>query len=199
MWSSSAPDSPGWSPRSELLESGDRRRVLLVDRCAPHEVGGLAREAFGGMFMVDTREQRFSRVRDSVDLALADWLRVAEFEDEDHWPRRWAQEYVARARDEVGGWLKSYGVRFFPVVNWAERGMYGDGNSVPRFHLTWGCGQALVDAVWGAIQRHPARSRLEVRFRTRVTGLLLDSNGAVAGCRVLSVQGGEGSRGGEAE
>jgi hypothetical protein len=140
----------------ELLERGDQQRILLVDRCAPHEVGGLAREAFGGMFMVDTREQRFSRIRDSVDLALADWLRVAEFEDEDDWPRRWAQEYVARARDEVGDWLKSYGVRFFPVVNWAERGVYGDGNSVPRFHLTWGCGQALVDAVWDAIQRHPS-------------------------------------------
>src|ERR1019366_2472099 len=78
-------------------------RVLLVDRCAPHEVGGLAREAFGGMFMVDTREQRFSRIRDSVDLALADWQRVAEFAEDDVWPRRWAQEYVARARDEVGG------------------------------------------------------------------------------------------------
>ena len=135
----------------ELLEHADVR-IVLVDRCAPHEVGGLAREAFGGMFMVDTREQRFSRIRDSVELALEDWQRVAEFEAGDDWPRRWAQEYVARARDEVGGWLKSHGVRFFPVVNWAERGVNGDGNSVPRFHLTWGCGQALVDAVWGAIQ-----------------------------------------------
>ena len=83
-------------------------------------------------------------------------MRVAEFEDGDDWPRRWAEEYVARARDEVGGWLKRHGVRFFPVVNWAERGVYGDGNSVPRFHLTWGCGQALIDEVWGAIERHPA-------------------------------------------
>src|SRR5579875_3408408 len=116
----------------ELLERPDLR-ILLVDRCAPHEVGGLAREAFGGMFMVDTREQRLSRIRDSVELALEDWLRMAEFEEGDHWPRRWAQEYVARARDEVGGWLKSHGVRFFPVVNWAERGVFGDGNSVPRF------------------------------------------------------------------
>src|SRR5438105_15435970 len=96
----------------ELLEQSTGT-VLLVDRCAPEEVGGLAREAFGGMFMVDTREQRFSRIRDSVELALADWLRVAEFEQGDLWPRRWAQEYVARARDEVGGWLKSHGVGFF--------------------------------------------------------------------------------------
>jgi predicted oxidoreductase len=172
----------------ELLERREMR-ILLVDRCAPHEVGGLAREAFGGMFMVDTREQRFSRIRDSVQLALDDWLRVAEFEEGDEWPRRWAQEYVARARDEVGGWLKAHGVRFFPVVNWAERGVYGDGNSVPRFHLTWGCGQALVDAVWGSIQRHPRRAGLKVRFGTRVTALLVEG-GAVRGCRMVPEHGG---------
>jgi hypothetical protein len=177
----------------ELLESG--HTVMLLDRCHPHELGGLAREAFGGMFMVDTSEQRRSRIDDSVELALADWMRVAGFEDGDEWPRRWAEQYVARARDEVGGWLKSHGVRFFPVVNWAERGVYGDGNSVPRFHLTWGCGQALIDEVWGAIERHPGRSRLEVRFRTRVTGLIT-RKGAVTGCRVLpeNDEGGEPAR-----
>jgi hypothetical protein len=166
----------------ELLESG--HSVMLLDRCHPHELGGLAREAFGGMFMVDTSEQRRSKITDSVELALADWMRVAGFEAGDEWPRRWAEQYVARARDEVGGWLKSHGVRFFPVVNWAERGVYGDGNSVPRFHLTWGCGQALIDEVWGAIERHPGRSRLEVRFRARVTGLVT-RKGAVTGCRVV--------------
>src|SRR5205807_9483285 len=84
---------------------------------------------------------------------------------------------------------KSHGVRFFPVVNWAERGVYGDGNSVPRFHLTWGCGQALVDAVWGAIERHPRRAHLDVRLRTRVTGLV-QADGAVSGCRVMPEDGG---------
>jgi predicted oxidoreductase len=173
----------------ELLER-TREPVLLVDRCRPDELGGLAREAFGGMFMVDTREQRFSRVSDSVELALEDWLRVAEFEDGDEWPRRWAREYVSRARDDVGDWLKSHGVRFFPVVNWAERGVYGDGNSVPRFHLTWGCGQALVDAIWGAIERHPRRSALEVRFGVRVTRLLIRA-GAVRGVKLAVGDGGE--------
>src|ERR1700722_5773982 len=120
----------------ELLERSDRR-ILLLDRCEPHEVGGLARGGFGGRFMVDTPEQRFSRIQDSVELALEDWERVAGFDEADEWPRRWAKEYVARARDEVGGWLKGHGVRFFPVVNWAERGVHGDGNSVPRFHLAW--------------------------------------------------------------
>jgi predicted oxidoreductase len=171
----------------ELLENG--RSVLLVDRCHPEEVGGLAREAFGGTFMVDTPEQRRSGVRDSVELALEDWLRVAEFERADEWPRRWAEQYVARARDEVGGWLKSHGVRFFPVVNWAERGVHGDGNSVPRFHLTWGCGKAMVDSVWGAIQRHPRRSQLQVRFRTRVSELVSEA-GSVTGCVMTPEEGG---------
>src|SRR5439155_19048897 len=84
------------------------------------------------------------------------------------WPRRWAEQSGARAPDEVGGWLEQHGGWFFPVVNWAERGVYGDGNSVPRFHLCWGCGQGMVDGVWGAIQKHPRRSHLDVRFRTRV-------------------------------
>ena len=163
----------GLATTLELLDGG--RRVLLADRCRPEEVGGLAREAFGGVFMVDSREQRFSRIHDSNELALADWLRVAEFEPEDMWPRRWAEQYVTRARDDVGGWLKDHGVRFFPVVNWAERGAFGDGNSVPRFHLTWGCGQALVDALWQAIERHPRRSALGVRFRLRAQALLRDA------------------------
>jgi predicted oxidoreductase len=122
----------------ELLDLG--RKVLLLDRCEPHELGGLAREAFGGTFMVDTPEQRRSGVKDSFELAWHDWQRIAGFDEDDVWPRRWAEQYVGRARDDVGGWLKERGVWFFPVVNWAERGVYGDGNSVPRFHLTWGCG-----------------------------------------------------------
>jgi predicted oxidoreductase len=153
----------------ELLEFG--RDVLLVDRCEPHELGGLAREAFGGTFMVDTSEQRRSGIKDSFELAWQDWQTLADFDDDDVWPRRWAEQYVARARDEVGGWLKSHGVWFFPVVNWAERGVYGDGNSVPRFHLCWGCGQGMVDGVWGAIEKHPRRSHFQLRFRTQVTRL----------------------------
>src|SRR5579884_2178174 len=141
----------------DLLEQLDPdRRIILLDRCLPEEVGGLAREAFGGMFMVDTPEQRRSGISDSHELALDDWMRVADFEPGDDLPRAWAREYVTRARDEVGSWLKGRGVRFFPVVNWAERGVHGDGNSVPRFHLTWGCGKALVDAIWAALERHPA-------------------------------------------
>ncbi len=165
----------------ELLRSG--HGVLLLDRCAPQEIGGLAREAFGGMFMVDSPEQRRSRIRDSERLALEDWLRIAEFDPEDVWPRRWAEQYVTRARDDVGAWLRELGVKFFPVVNWAERGNFGDGNSVPRFHLTWGTGKALVQAVWGAIEAHPRRSALDLRLRSRVRSLIVEDGRAV-GCRV---------------
>jgi predicted oxidoreductase len=167
----------------ELLRSD--HTVLLLDRCRPEELGGLAREAFGGMFMVDSPEQRRSRIRDSERLALEDWLRIAELGPDERWPRKWAEQYVTRARDDVGGWLRELGVRFFPVVNWAERGNFGDGNSVPRFHLTWGTGKALVQAVWAAIESHPRRAALEVRFGARVTELIADGRGRVAGCRVV--------------
>ncbi len=180
----------------ELLRGG--HRVLLLDRCTPRELGGLAREAFGGMFMVDSPEQRRSRIPDSEQLALEDWLRIAELEPEDEWPRRWAEQFVTRARDDVGGWLRTLGVRFFPVVNWAERGNFGDGNSVPRFHLTWGTGKALVEAVWGAIERDPHRAALEVRFGARVSELLVE-DGRVVGCRVEAEDYGrlDGRRGGK--
>ncbi|HEY2767691.1 MAG TPA: FAD-binding dehydrogenase [Solirubrobacteraceae bacterium] len=166
----------------ELLRGG--HTVLLLDRCAPQELGGLAREAFGGMFMVDSPEQRRSRIADNEQLALEDWLRIAELEPQDEWPRRWAEQYVTRARDDVGGWLRTLGVRFFPVVNWAERGNFGDGNSVPRFHLTWGTGRALVEAVWAAIEHDPRRGALEVRFGTRVSELIVEDDGRVMGARI---------------
>src|SRR3712207_9246328 len=101
--------------------------------------------------------------------------------------RDWSSDVCSsdlRSRDEVGGWLRGIGVQFFPVVNWAERGVDGDGNSVPRFHLTWGTGKALVDAVWGKIQEHPRRSALTVRLRTRVVALLRDNFGGIDGVRL---------------
>lgn len=167
----------------ELLRYG--HTVLLLDRCDPREVGGLAREAFGGMFMVDSPEQRRSRIPDNERLALEDWLRIAEFDPQDVWPRRWAEQYVTRARDDVGAWLREIGVKFFPVVNWAERGNFGDGNSVPRFHLTWGTGKALVQAVWGAIESHPRRHALDLRFKSRVVELLI-ADGAARGVKLES-------------
>ncbi len=155
----------------ELLRSG--HTVLLLDRCQPHELGGLAREAFGGMFMVDSPEQRRSRIRDSERLALEDWLRIAELGAEEQWPRRWAEQYVTRARDDVGGWLRELGVRFFPVVNWAERGQLRRRQLRPALPPHVGHRQGAGARRCGAaIERDPRRAALEVRFRTRVSGLL---------------------------
>ena len=153
----------------ELLDHG--RKVLLLDRCKPEEMGGLAREAFGGLFIVDSPEQRRGGIKDSYELALDDWVRTADFEPEDEWPRRWAEQYVRVANEEIREWLRTRKIAIFPALNWAERGIFADGNSVPRFHLTWGTGKRLVDATWEAIQQHPRRGDLELRFHHRVTKL----------------------------
>jgi uncharacterized protein len=153
----------------ELLDHG--RSVLLLDRCKPEEMGGLAREAFGGLFIVDSPEQRRGGIKDSYELALDDWVRTADFDPGDEWPRRWAEQYVRVANEEIREWLRKRKIAIFPALNWAERGIFADGNSVPRFHLTWGTGKRLVDATWEAIQQHPRRSDLELRFHHRVTKL----------------------------
>jgi predicted oxidoreductase len=163
----------------ELLEAG--RRVLLLDRDEAENFGGLAKESFGGMFFVDTPEQRRAKVADSVDLALEDWRAFAEFEPEDHWPQRWAEYYVHHCTDLGYRWLKQLGVRFFPVPHWVERGLQTRGNSAPRFHLVWGTGQTLVRVLAQRLLAHPRRARLELRFGRRVERLL-ESNGAVIGC-----------------
>jgi len=163
----------------ELLEAG--RRVLLLDRDEEANFGGLAKESFGGMFFVDTPEQRRAKFADSVDLALADWRAFAEFSAEDHWPQRWAEYYVQHCTARGYHWLKALGVRFFPVPHWVERGLRTRGNSVPRFHLVWGTGQRLVEVLARRLLAHPQRARLELRFGHRVERLLTH-DGAVTGC-----------------
>jgi len=163
----------------ELLEAG--RRVLLLDRDVEENFGGLAKESFGGMFFVGTPEQRRAKVADSVDLALEDWRAFAEFGPEDHWPQRWAEYTVHQCTERGYRWLKSLGIRFFPVPQWADRGVHTRGNSAPRFHLVWGTGQELVRVLGGRLLAHPQRGRLELRFGHRVERLL-ESNGAVVGC-----------------
>jgi predicted oxidoreductase len=163
----------------ELLDAG--RRVLLLDRDEEANFGGLAKESFGGMFFVDTPEQRRAKVADSVDLALEDWRAFAEFDPEDHWPQRWAEYYVHHCTALGYRWLKALGIRFFPVPHWVERGLHTRGNSAPRFHLVWGTGQRLVEVLVRKLRAHPQRVRLELRFGHRVERLL-NANGAVIGC-----------------
>ncbi|BCQ07211.1 KsdD-like steroid dehydrogenase [Mycobacterium heckeshornense] len=158
-------------------------RVLILDQENAANLGGQAFWSFGGLFFVNSPEQRRLGVHDSHELALQDWLGTAGFDrPEDYWPRQWAYSYVDFAAGEKRSWLRARGLRIFPLVGWAERGGYdarGHGNSVPRFHITWGTGPALVE-----IFARQLRDRSAVRFahRHRVDELIVE-NGAVTGVR----------------
>ncbi|GGS05110.1 FAD-binding dehydrogenase [Streptomyces nojiriensis] len=158
---------------AELVDAG--RKVILLDQEPERSIGGQAHWSFGGLFFVDSPEQRRMRIKDSHALALQDWLGTAGFDrEEDAWPRRWAEAYVDFAAGEKRSWLHAQGVRFFPVVGWAERGGYdanGHGNSVPRFHITWGTGPGLVEPFERRVRAGVARGLVRFAFRHRVTGL----------------------------
>ncbi|WP_419993659.1 FAD-binding dehydrogenase [Streptomyces boninensis] len=163
----------GLAATAELAEAG--RKVILLDQEPEQSIGGQAHWAFGGLFFVDSPEQRRMRVKDNRALALQDWMGSAGFDrPEDHWPRKWAEAYVDFAAGEKRSWLHAMGMRWFPVVGWAERGGYdaqGHGNSVPRFHITWGTGPGVVAPFERRVRAGVASGRVELRFRHRVTGL----------------------------
>ncbi|ORB31804.1 FAD-binding dehydrogenase [Mycolicibacterium parafortuitum] len=165
----------------ELAERG--RRVLIVDQENAANIGGQAYWSFGGLFFVDSPEQRRMGIRDSHELALQDWLGSAGFDrPEDHWPRQWAHAYVDFAAGEKRSWLRDRGLQTFALVGWAERGGYdanGHGNSVPRFHITWGTGPALVDIF---VRRLVGNPRVRFAHRHRVDELIAE-DGAVVGVR----------------
>jgi uncharacterized protein len=167
---------------TELADAG--RRVILLDQEPASSLGGQAFWSFGGLFLVDSPEQRRMGIRDSRDLAWHDWMGSAGFDRaEDRWPRRWAEAYVDFAAGEKRAWLRALGVRFFPIVGWAERGGHlatGHGNSVPRFHIVWGTGPALVDPFVQRARRAESDGRIQLRFRHRATGLAVTA-GAVTG------------------
>lgn len=167
---------------AELVDAG--RRVIIVDQEPEASMGGQAFWSFGGLFLVDSPEQRRLGIRDSRELALQDWLGSATFDrEEDLWPRRWAEAYVDFASGEKHTWLHAQGVRFFPVVQWAERGGYlatGHGNSVPRFHVTWGTGPGVVEPFVRRVRVGVQKGLVTLHFRHRVTDILR-TNGVVEG------------------
>ena len=167
---------------TEIADAG--KRVIVVDQEGEQSIGGQAFWSFGGLFLVDSPEQRRLGIKDSFDLAMQDWIGAAGFDrDDDFWPRQWAEAYVAFAAGEKRAWLRAMGHRFFPVVGWAERGGYdamGHGNSVPRFHVTWGTGPGIVEPFERRAREAMKSGRLSFRFRHRVDALSI-SNGTVDG------------------
>jgi hypothetical protein len=181
---------------AELADAG--RRVVLVDQEPEASFGGQAWWSFGGLFLVDSPEQRRLRVRDSLELARQDWFGTAAFDrEEDHWPRQWAEAYLQFAAGEKRSWLRQQGVGFFPIVGWAERGGYtatGHGNTVPRFHIVWGTGPGLVEPFARRVRAAIDRGLVELRFRHRVDGLVV-SGGAVTGVRGAVLEPSDAARG----
>jgi uncharacterized protein len=167
---------------AELADAG--RHVLLLDQEPEASLGGQAFWSFGGLLLVDSPEQRRMGIRDSHELAWQDWLGSAGFDRaEDEWPRRWAEAYVDFAAGEKRSWLHAQGVRWFPVVGWAERGGYladGHGNSVPRFHITWGTGPGLLEPFIRRVRAAAADGRVRLAYRHRVDELTM-TNGVVTG------------------
>ena len=158
---------------AELVEAG--RKIIVLDQEPEQSLGGQAFWSFGGLFLVDSPEQRRLGIRDSVALALEDWKGTAGFDrQEDFWPRQWAEAYVNFAAGEKRAWLRDRGVRFFPVVGWAERGgdnASGHGNSVPRFHITWGTGPGIVAPFIERVREAAERGLVTFKFRHRVNEL----------------------------
>jgi uncharacterized protein len=169
---------------AELADAG--KRVVVLDQEPEASLGGQAWWSFGGLFLVDSPEQRRLRVRDSYELARQDWFGTAAFDrEEDHWPRRWAEAYLQFAAGEKRAWLKEQGIGFFPVVGWAERGGYtatGHGNSVPRFHIVWGTGPGIVAPFARRVRTAEDRGLLRLCFRHRVDDLVV-TGGTVTGVR----------------
>jgi predicted oxidoreductase len=169
---------------AELADAG--RRVVVVEQEPQQSLGGQAFWSFGGLFLVDSPEQRRMGIRDSLDLAWQDWEGTAGWDrPEDDWGRRWARAYVEVAAGEKREWLREQGVRFFPVVGWAERGgglATGPGNSVPRFHITWGTGPGLLEPFVRRVRDAVLRGDVELRFRHQVDELTT-TDGAVDGVR----------------
>lgn len=167
---------------SEAVAGG--KRVVIIDQEPRSNLGGQAWWSFGGLFFIDSPEQRRLGIKDSLELARQDWFGTAGFDrDEDAWPKRWAEAYLQFAHEEKRAWLREKGVGFFPIVGWAERGGYtatGPGNSVPRFHITWGTGPGLVAPFQAAVEAGEAQGRVTILPRHRVTALTL-VDGAVTG------------------
>ena len=163
-----------------------KKKILLVDQEPENSMGGQAFWSFGGIFLVNSPEQRRLGIKDSKELAWQDWQGTAGFdrlEDEDSWAHKWARAYVDFAAGEKYEWLKSVGIKFFPVVGWAERGgslAGGHGNSVPRFHIVWGTGPGIVKPFAEKVKKAIKDGYIDFKARHRVDEFI-QHDGGIAG------------------
>lgn len=163
----------------ECLNQG--KTVLIIERNTKEHLGGLAKLSFGGMALVGTPIQRRLGIKDTPAIALDDWHSFADFGPQDVLPKQWAEQYVHESAEQVYHWLLSLDLKFFPVVNWVERGQYKRGNSVPRYHVLWGTGHRLVERFEELLKNHQNSGRLSYLFEHKVTDLIQE-NGNIVGC-----------------
>ncbi len=158
----------------ELLSQN--KKVTIIDRDTEANFGGLAKWSFGGMFFANSKLQRQRGIKDSVDLAMQDWFSYAEFEKNESWGKKWAEQYIHLSTPHGYDWLMKKGISFFPVVNWAERGLFVPGNSVPRFHIVWGTGWELTYKMIATLKSHPKFDNLRLIFDHRVNEVISENN-----------------------
>ncbi len=174
----------------ELMQKG--QSVILLDRDIEEKIGGLAKISFGGMFFVNTPIQRRAGMKDNADIALRDWISVADYDDDDVLPRKWAEQVVHQCTDQVYRWItKEHGVKFFPVVHWVERGLFRPGNSYPRFHMVWGTGKGLVENLVKSMQRLVSETGLLISYFRHKADEIIVENNIVKGIRGIDEVSGE--------
>ncbi|NMP16645.1 FAD-binding dehydrogenase [Thalassotalea sp. Y01] len=176
----------GLTAALELCQQG--KRVVILERQGQEMVGGLARCAFGGMALVGTEEQKRNGIDDNADIALQDWYNFADFNDDDDYPKQWAQLYCQRSYQDVYLHVKQLGIKFLPAVNWVERGMYGDGNSLPRYHVMWGTSLELVNKTLDALSAFKA-PQLTIKFEHSVDRLTTNELDHINGCIATTNEG----------
>jgi predicted oxidoreductase len=174
-----------------------RKNVLLVDKDKPEKLGGLAKESFGGVHMIDTPLQRLARIRDSPELAWNDWKECARFGPDDHWPKAWAKLYCEGSAEYIWDFLTRKKVRFLPIVNWVERGLYRPYNTVPRWHVRGTGWEIVFDRQ--RLDAHPNCRNLEILFEHEVNAIETSAVCACSFCGVWSMdrrraRGGTGDR-----
>ena len=157
----------------ELIEAG--KKVIIIDRDKEKNFGGLAKWAFGGMFFVDSKLQQKRGIKDSIDLAMKDWFSFAEFDEEEYWGKKWAEQYIHYSTPHGYDWMTKEGFSFFPVLNWVERGLERQGNSVPRFHMVWGTGWELTYRMIAKLKAHRNFKNVQLLFGHRASDLIVEN------------------------